>query len=143
MNENKIAIKIPKKYKATITKLAYLGKNAAVNNAYIGSLAEQLIKGVNKIVIFLSLLDGKVLVDIIAGTEQPKPISIGTKLRPDNHIFLSGLSIINATLAMYPLSSNIDKKKNNTTIIGKKLSTLPTPEKAPSITNECTIGLSP
>ena len=33
INENKIAIKIPKKYKATITKLAYFGKNAAVNNA--------------------------------------------------------------------------------------------------------------
>ena len=107
-----------------------------------GDLADSSsINGVNKIVIFLSLLDGKVLVDIIAGTEHPKPISIGTKLRPCIILSssLSGLSIINATLAMYPLSSNIDKKKNNTTIIGKKLSTLPTPEKAPSITNECTV----
>ena len=33
----------------------------------------------------------------------------------------------NATLAMYPLSSMSDKKKNSVTIIGKKLNTLPTP----------------
>ena len=37
---------------------------------------------------------------------------------------------------MYPLSSRRDKKKNRVTITGKKLSTLPTPLKIPSITRE-------
>ena len=57
---------------------------------------------------------------MIAGTEQPKPINIGTKDFPDNPIFLNNLSITNATRAIYPLSSSIDKKKNSTTIKGKK-----------------------
>ena len=78
---------------------------------YIGSFAEQLINGVRRMVIFLSRSDASVLVDIIAGTEQPKPISIGTKLLPESNIFLSSLSITNAILAIYPLSSRIDKKE--------------------------------
>lgn len=41
-----------------------------------------------------------VLVAIIAGTEQPNPISIGTKLLPERPSFLSGLSITNATRAI-------------------------------------------
>ena len=64
---------------------------------------------------------------MIAGTEQPNPISIGTKLRPDNPVFRSSLSMTNATRAIYPVSSKIDRKKNNVTIVGRKLSTLPTP----------------
>ena len=39
-----------------------------------------------------------------------------------------------ATRAMYPLSSSSDRKKNSVTMIGRKLSTLPTPWKMPSIT---------
>ena len=96
-----------------------------------------------RIVIFLSRSDASVLVDIIAGTEQPKPISIGTKLLPERPIFLSSLSITNAILAIYPLSSRIDKKKNNTTITGRNDRTLPTPANIPSITSECTTGLIP
>ena len=95
-------------------------KNAAVNNAYIGSFAEQLINGVNNIVIFLSLAEGSVLVAIIAGTEHPKPISIGTKLLPDKPIFLKILSIKNATRAIYPVSSSIERKKNKTTSDARK-----------------------
>ena len=87
--------------------------------------------------------DESVLVAIIAGTEHPKPRSKGTKLLPESPIFLKSLSIIKAILAIYPLSSKIDKKKNNTTIIGKKLRTLPTPPKIPSITSDFTVGLSP
>ena len=49
----------------------------------------------------------------------------------------------NATLAMYPLSSRIDRKKNRVTIMGRNASTLPTPLKMPSMTNECTTGLIP
>ena len=90
--------------------------------------------GVSRIVIFRSLSLGSVLVAITAGTVQPKPISIGTMLLPESPIFLSSLSMTNATLAMYPLSSISDRKKNRVTIIGRKLSTLPTPANIPSIT---------
>ena len=94
-------------------------------------------------VIFRSRSEGRVRVAIIAGTEQPKPMSMGTKLLPDRPIFRSSLSITNATRAIYPLSSKMDRKKNSTTMIGKKLSTLPTPANTPSIISECTTGLIP
>ena len=64
---------------------------------------------------------------IAAGTVQPKPISSGTMLRPDNPSLRRGLSITKATLAIYPVSSRIDRKKKSVTIVGKKLITLPTP----------------
>ena len=62
--------------------------------------ADQLMNGVSSIVILRSRSLDNVLVAIIAGTEQPNPISIGTKLLPDRPSFLSGLSITNATLAI-------------------------------------------
>ena len=67
---------------------------------YISIFAEQLIKGVSSIVILRSRSLESVLVAIIAGTEQPNPISIGTKLLPERPSFLSGLSITNATRAI-------------------------------------------
>ena len=79
------------------------------------------------IVIRRSLSLGSVRVAMTAGTVQPKPMSIGTMLRPESPILRRSLSMKNATLAMYPLSSMSDKKKNSVTIIGKKLNTLPTP----------------
>ena len=88
------------------------------------------------IVIFLSRSDGSVRLDITAGTLHPKPISIGTILLPDKPIFLRSLSITKATLAIYPVSSSSDRNKNSVTIIGKKLNTLPTPSKTPSIISE-------
>ncbi|KIR03174.1 hypothetical protein P261_01989 [Lachnospiraceae bacterium TWA4] len=69
-------------------------------------------------------------------------MSIGTILRPDRPILRRSLSITKATLAIYPLSSNNDRKKNKITIIGKKLSTLPTPSKIPSSTNDCRASLT-
>ena len=42
---------------------------------------------------FRSRSEASVRVAMMAGTEQPKPISIGTKLLPDRPIFLSGLSM--------------------------------------------------
>ena len=75
-------------------------KNAETKTAKTGILAEQLIKGRNIIVIILSRFDESVLVDIIAGTVQPKPIRNGTKLLPDKPIFLKRLSIINEILAI-------------------------------------------
>ena len=89
------------------------------------------------IVICRSLLEESVRLAITPGTVQPKPINIGTILRPESPIFLSSLSMINATRAIYPLSSRIDKKKNKVTIIGKKLKTVPTPLKIPPMIKEC------
>ena len=94
-------------------------------------------------VILRSRSDETVRVAIIAGTEQPKPISIGTKLLPDNPIFLNGLSITNATLAIYPVSSSMDKKKKRVTTMGKNERTLPTPVNSPSTIRLLTTGLSP
>ena len=133
---------IPTKYKPIITSAACSGKKAAEKNAYIGTLAEQLINGVNNMVIFLSRSEESVRLAITPGTLQPKPISIGTILLPDNPSLRSSLSMINATLAIYPLSSSIDKKKNNVTITGRKLSTLPTPLNMPSIINACNTELT-
>jgi hypothetical protein len=87
-------------------------------------------------VIFLSRSLGRVRVAIIAGTEQPKPISIGTKDRPESPIFLRSLSMTKATLAIYPVSSRIDRKKNRVTMMGRKDSTLPTPANTPLIIRE-------
>ena len=56
--------------------------------------------GISRIVIFRSRSEDSVRLAITAGTEQPKPISIGTKLRPDSPILRSSRSITNATRAM-------------------------------------------
>ena len=66
----------------------------------MGTLAEQLIKGVSKMVIFRSRSEGSVLVAITPGTVQPKPMSMGTMLRPERPIFLRSLSITKATRAI-------------------------------------------
>ena len=63
-------------------------------------------------------------------------------LRPERPIFRSSLSITKATLAIYPLSSSKDRKKNSVTMIGRKLNTLPTPLKIPSITREWITGFT-
>ena len=52
------------------------------------------------IVIFLSRSDESVLVDMTAGTLHPNPISMDTKLLPDNPSRRSGLSITKATRAI-------------------------------------------
>ena len=41
------------------------------------------MNGMSRIVFMRSLADGRVRVAITPGTEQPKPISRGTMLRPD------------------------------------------------------------
>ena len=66
----------------------------------MGSLAEQLMNGVSRMVIFLSRSLASVRVAIMAGTLHPKPISMGTKLRPERPILRSSLSITKATRAM-------------------------------------------
>ena len=66
----------------------------------MGSLAVQLMKGVSSIVILRSRSLGRVRVAITAGTVHPKPISMGTMLRPDRPMRRSSLSITKATRAM-------------------------------------------
>ena len=66
----------------------------------MGSLALQLMKGVSKIVILRSRSEGRVRVAMMAGTEQPKPMSMGTTLRPERPILRSSLSMTKATRAM-------------------------------------------
>ena len=51
-------------------------------------------------VIFRSRSEETVRVAMMAGTEQPKPMSMGTKLRPESPSRRSGLSIMKATRAM-------------------------------------------
>ena len=51
-------------------------------------------------VIRRSRSEARVRVDMMAGTEQPKPISSGTMLRPDRPIFRSSWSMTKATRAM-------------------------------------------
>ena len=60
----------------------------------------QLMKGVSKIVMRLSRSLGRVRVDITAGTVHPKPINMGTMLRPERPIFRNNLSMKKATLAV-------------------------------------------
>ena len=56
--------------------------------------------GVRSMVIFLSRSEETVRVAMMAGTVQPKPMSMGTKLRPESPIFLSSLSMTKATRAI-------------------------------------------
>ena len=66
----------------------------------MGSFAEQLMNGVSMTVILRSCSEGSVRVAMIAGTEQPNPISMGTKLRPESPSLRSSLSMTNATRAI-------------------------------------------
>ena len=84
-----------------------------------------------------------VLVAIIAGTVQPKPISIGTKLRPDRPSRRMGASSAMATRAISPLSSNKPISRNNSRMAGKKLTTAPTPANAPLISRSRSSGAVP
>ena len=72
---------------------------------------------------------------IIAGTLQPKPIIIGIKALPDNPNLRKIRSRIKATRAIYPVSSKIEKNKNNNKICGTKDKTAKTPPRIPSQIN--------
>ena len=72
------------------------GKNAKMNIEYTGIFALHDIKGISIIVMRRSFSFSKVRVAIIAGTEQPKPIIIGTKDLPESPMEWSARSIINA-----------------------------------------------
>ena len=58
------------------------------------------MNGVSMTVILRSCSEGRVRVAMTAGTEQPKPMSMGTKLRPERPKRRRILSITKATRAM-------------------------------------------
>ncbi|MPN12241.1 hypothetical protein SDC9_159553 [bioreactor metagenome] len=87
-------------------------KKAAINMANTGHFAPQGMKGVSMMVIFLSFSFSMVLVAMIPGTEHPVPISMGIKDLPERPNLLKILSMMKATLAIYPLSSSREMKKN-------------------------------
>ena len=71
-----------------------------MKKAYIGILAEQLMKGVNRMVRQRSWVECRVRVDMTAGTVQPKPMSMGTMLWPVRPSLRKKLSLTKATRAM-------------------------------------------
>ncbi|MPN01158.1 hypothetical protein SDC9_148361 [bioreactor metagenome] len=113
-----------------------LGKNIDTNIAYIGNLAPHVIRGAISAVIFLSCSFSNVLVAIIAGEEHPTPKIIGMNAFPDNPTLLITLSIKNAILAIYPLSSNKVIPKNKVNINGKNGKVPPILPITPSTINE-------
>ena len=114
-------------------KLAQLGKKAPIITKYMGRRALQDIKGFTNMVISLDFRSSIVRVAIMAGTLQPNPIISGIKDLPCSPIRCIILSMINAARAIYPESSNIEIKKYNMRIFGRKTITPPTPPIIPSI----------
>ena len=66
----------------------------------MGILALQLMKGVSRMVRRRSRSADRVRVAMTAGTVQPKPMSIGTTLRPDRPMRRRSLSITKAMRAI-------------------------------------------
>ena len=100
---------------------------------YKGKRALHDINGIISIVNRRSFLFSNVLVAIIAGTLQPNPINRGMNDLPCNPILCISLSIMNATLAIYPESSIKDINKNSINMLGKNTITPPTPPITPSM----------
>ena len=111
-------------------------KNTDAKTVYTGSLALQDINGTKRAVSFLSFSLSRVLAVITAGTVHPNPIIIGINAFPESPIFLISLSIINATLDIYPLSSKNDIPRKSANTIGKNTITPPTPATIPSTIND-------
>ena len=122
---------IPTKYALQETHPA-LSKNAPAINAMIGSFAPQGTKVVVITVILRSLSFSMVREAITPGTPHPLPISIGIKDLPESPNLRKILSMINATLAMYPQDSKNARKMNSTNICGTNPRTAPTPPTTPS-----------
>ena len=90
---------------------ALCGKNAPAISTKIGSLPAQDMNGMMAMVIIRLFLLSIARVAIIAGTLQPKPITIGMNDLPCRPILCISLSTMNAALDMYPESSIREMKK--------------------------------
>ena len=91
------------------------------------------MNGIISIVRVRSLLFSICFAAIIAGTLQPKPMSIGMNERPCSPTRCIILSMRKAALDMYPESSSRDRKKKRITMLGRNASTEPTPWMIPSV----------
>ena len=107
---------------------------APARRAMIGSFAEHGMKVVVIIVIRRSRSFSIVLEAMTPGTPQPEPISIGIKDLPERPKRRKIRSRMKAILAMYPQPSRKARKKNRTSICGRKPSTAPIPATIPSRT---------
>ncbi len=105
------------------------------NVAHIGSFAPHEKNGESMIASRLSLSLSSALVAIIPGTAQPKHIRSGMNALPESPNLLHARSSMNATRAMYPVSSMIDKNKYNSITCGMKLKTESSPLNNPSHKN--------
>ena len=83
-------------------------------------------------VIFLSRSFSIVRLAITPGTPHPVATRQGMKLFPERPNCLKIRSITNATRAMYPTSSRIERSRKRTNICGTKPITAPTPATIPS-----------
>ena len=91
---------MPMTYNPNTTNPAQGPKKAADSSPYTGSLAEQDMKGMSRMVIRRSFSFSIVLAPMMAGTEQPKPISMGIKAFPLRPKRRSRRSIIKAARDM-------------------------------------------
>ena len=100
-----MAANIPSRYNAISTNGSYPGKNAPAKSTITGKRALHDMNGVTSIVISLLLRLSIVRVAIMAGTLQPKPMSMGMNDFPCRPILCISLSMMNAARAIYPESS--------------------------------------
>ncbi len=98
---------------------------------YTGNRALHDMKGLIRMVRILLLRFSIVRVAMIAGTLQPNPIKRGINDFPWRPILCMTLSMMNAALDMYPVSSIRDMKKKRIRILGRNIMTLPTPSIIP------------
>ena len=108
----------------------------------MGSLAEQLMNGVSRMVILRSRSEGRVRLAMTPGTVQPKPDEHG-------HDAAAGQADAAQQLIHHKghtrhvagiLQHGEEEEQHHDD--GRKLSTLPTPVKMPSMTSECTAALT-
>ena len=100
----------------------------------MGNFAPQEKKGITRIVAVRSFSSARVRVLIIAGTLHPNPMIMGMNALPETPKRRNTLSRMNATRAIYPLSSKTEKKRKRTRICGRKESTENKPPNTPSQT---------
>ena len=111
----------------------YSLKKTAENMAMMTVLAPQGMKVAKITVILWSRTFSIVRAAITAGTPQPLPTSIGINDLPESPKLLKSLSMMKATLAMYPQSSRKARNKKTSAMMGTKPSTVQTPPITPSL----------
>ena len=94
-------------------------------------------------VILLSLSFSMVLVAMIPGTPHPVPTRIGMKDFPERPKNLNTRSMTKAALAMYPMSSSMQRTRNSTSIWGRNPMTAPTPPMKALLISPVSSSLTP